>query len=96
MTMSETAWIIGEIIVGIALLGLLSAVVTVIMVRLLSPASPAAEILQQRYARGDLTREQYEQMRQDLGISALSGDSFPALQSNGREAEVVPGSPRAR
>ncbi len=30
-------------------------------------APSAREILDQRYARGELTREQYEQMRSDLG-----------------------------
>ena len=29
-------------------------------------AGPAAEILQQRYARGEITREQYMQMLEDL------------------------------
>jgi hypothetical protein len=48
IAMSETFWIIGEIIVGIALLGLLSAVVTAVMVPFLnklSKRSGAAEIL---------------------------------------------------
>ncbi len=31
-----------------------------------SGASRALEILQERYARGEITREQYEQMRRDL------------------------------
>ena len=31
------------------------------------PAAPSArDILDQRYARGELSREQYEQMRQDI------------------------------
>ncbi len=30
------------------------------------PPESAREILDRRYARGELTREQYEQMRQDL------------------------------
>lgn len=30
------------------------------------PEETALEILQKRYARGELSREQYEQMRQDL------------------------------
>jgi uncharacterized membrane protein len=71
--MNETFWIIGEIIVGIAILGLLSAVVTAVMVPLLNKFSKhagAAEILGERYARGELTREQYLQMRQDLGIGS--------------------------
>ncbi len=38
--------------------------------------SRALEVLKERYARGEITREQYEQMRQDLmrgGGSAPSG-----------------------
>jgi putative membrane protein len=45
----------------------------VFLVRLLSGAAPPAtgggralEILRERYARGELTREQYEQMKKEL------------------------------
>jgi putative membrane protein len=31
------------------------------------PRDPSYEILRQRYARGEITREQYEEMRRDLG-----------------------------
>lgn len=65
--MSETVLIIAEIIVGIALLGVLSAVITVIVVRMLPAGrSRAAEILDERYARGELTRDQYDQMQGEL------------------------------
>lgn len=94
MTVNDTFWIIGEIIVGIALLGLLSAAVTAVMVPLLSKTekrSGAAEILAGRYARGELTREQYAQMREDLGIGTPIGASFGPEGSNGRETIVGPG-----
>lgn len=39
--------------------------------RLMPPAAPAGQapldILQMRYARGEITKEQYEQMKRDLG-----------------------------
>jgi putative membrane protein len=34
-----------------------------------SSASRALEILKERYAKGELTREQFEQMKRDLGES---------------------------
>jgi uncharacterized membrane protein len=91
-TMSETFWIIGEIIVGIAFLGVLSAVVTLIMTRLLSKPPGAAEILGERYARGELTREQYERMRQDTGIGPVAGEGLRAGTADGRDAGVALGS----
>ena len=79
--MSETFWIIGEIIVGIGVLGFLSAVITAVMVPLLNKASKhvgAEQILGERYARGEITREQYLQMRQDLDIGAgAEGEAHP-------------------
>jgi len=83
--MSETEFIIAEVIVGIGLLGLLSAVITAVMVPLLSRQSRAVEIVRERYAKGDLSREQYEQMRQDLTIAAPSADAFVAPTADGRE-----------
>ncbi len=32
------------------------------------PEASADEILKQRYARGEITKEQYEQMRRDLSV----------------------------
>jgi len=63
-----------------------------------SPAGPSRplEILQERYTRGELTHEQYEQMRQDLGISAIAGDGLRAPPADGRDASSVPGSHQAR
>lgn len=66
-------WGIGMMVFWVALLVGLGALV----VRLLQGGSAAAsgptgsvsraeDILKERYARGELTREQYEQMRQDL------------------------------
>ena len=86
--MNETFWIIGEIIVGIAILGLGSAVVTAVMAPFLDKRTkrPAtAAILGERYARGELTREQYLQMRHDLEIDAEVGE----VLATGRE---MPGS----
>lgn len=87
--MSDAALIIAEIIAGIAVLGLLSAVITYVMVRLLSPTPPAVEILQQRYARGELTREQYMQMQQDLGLTTVAAGLNGTAESDGRDAVVV-------
>lgn len=82
--MNETFWIVGEIIVGIAVLGVLSAVVTAVMVPFLDRVSKRhgpAEILQERYAKGELSREQYQEMRQDLGfgIAAEPSRHFSSL-----------------
>jgi uncharacterized membrane protein len=68
--MNETFWIIAEVFVGAGVLGLLSAVITAIMVPLLSKYPETEEILRKRYARGELTREQYAQIRQDLANGA--------------------------
>jgi uncharacterized membrane protein len=79
--MNETFWIIGEIIVGIAILGLGSAVVTAVMAPFLDKRTkrPAtAAILGERYARGELSRAQYVQMREDLGIDADNGEVVSA------------------
>lgn len=85
MAMSDTFWIIGEIIAGVAILGFLSAVITAVMVPLLNKVSKhvgAEQILGERYARGELTREQYLQMRQDLGIGAEADeDRLPTPMS---------------
>lgn len=83
LIVNDTFWIIGEIIVGIAILGVLSAVITVIMTRQLSKSRSATEILGERYARGELTREQYQQMGQDLGMSASLPESLRTGSPNG-------------
>lgn len=83
--MSELEFIIAEVIIGIGLLGLLSAVVTAVMVPLLNRQSRVAEILRERYAKGDLSREQYEQMRRDLATVAPSAGGFVAPRANDRE-----------
>ncbi len=65
--MTQTTWIIAEIFAGIALLTLLTAFVT----RWFGPTAKRgpAEILQERYARGELSRNEYRQMADDLGIT---------------------------
>ena len=93
--MSDTFWIVGEIIVGIAILGLLSAPITLIMTRLLAKPPAAAEVLSERYARGELTREQYLQMRQDLGIGADSAKALRHAPLDEREAGTGAGSRRS-
>ncbi|HUY98842.1 MAG TPA: SHOCT domain-containing protein [Thermomicrobiaceae bacterium] len=72
--MSGTSWIVAEVFVGIVLLMIVGGLLGVFVPRMLgeSPSSPD-EILNRRYARGELTREQYLQMRQDLGIPAGAG-----------------------
>ena len=86
--MNDTFWIVGEIIVGIAVLGVLSAVVTAVMVPFLDHVSKrhgAAEILAERYAKGEVTREQYEHMRQDLGIGLTVPEAPRAGSMDERE-----------
>jgi hypothetical protein len=82
--MSDTVFIIGEIIAGIAIIGVGSAIVTVIVARLLPKPTRDAEVLRERYARGDLTREQYVQICQDLGI-APTGGLAPAERADSRQ-----------
>lgn len=88
--MSETTFVIGEIIVGIAFLGVISAVITVIMVRLLPRGrSRAAEILDERYARGDLTPDQYAQMRRNIAIPVGVEETPPVPYVNGAAVDTV-------
>ncbi|MDO8674454.1 MAG: SHOCT domain-containing protein [Dehalococcoidia bacterium] len=68
----------GGIIMGIVMLlvwGLITGGIVLLVVWLVRQAQPAAatnggkgalDILKDRYARGEITREQYEQMRRDL------------------------------
>jgi hypothetical protein len=85
--MSETTLVIGEIIIGIAFLGLVSAVITIIMVRLLPKGrSHAAEILDERYARGELTPDQYAQMRRNIANDVGVGEIPPVPSVNGAAA----------
>jgi hypothetical protein len=99
MSMSETFWIMAEITVGIAFLGILSAVITAIMVPLLNKLdkrSRAMEILAERYAQGELTREQYTQMRQDLGMGAADEARQSIEPADGRDTELVIGSRQSK
>jgi len=92
-TMSETAFIIAEIIVGIAVLGVLSAVVTAAMVPWLSRRPGAREVLGERYARGEISRDEYLRMRQDLEIEATAAIAPETLSTGDRDAKAV-GGPR--
>ena len=65
--MTHTVWIIAEVFVGLSVLMLLTAFLT----RWFSPPrrSYPAEILKARYARGEISRAEYQQMAADLGIT---------------------------
>jgi hypothetical protein len=95
ITMNETAWIVAEIIVGLAVLVVVIGAVSVVATRLLVKRSPA-DIARERYARGELTREQYHQMRQDFGITSVAENGFRAPQANDRDLGAVPGSRRIK
>lgn len=73
--MSETTWIIAEIFAGLALLTVLGAAVG----RWLSPPSRRnpTEILNERYARGELSNNEYRQMAENLGIAVPHGNDQP-------------------
>ncbi len=69
------AMVIGVVITLLVLLGLVILVVWVVrrtnsgspgLVNGTARAQSPKEVLQMRYARGEITREQYEQMVQDL------------------------------
>jgi len=82
---NNTFWIIAEIIIGIAFLGLLSAVVTVIMTRLLGKSSGANDILDERYARGELNRDEYMRMRRDIEFGTSASNGSDARPADGQE-----------
>lgn len=88
--MSETGWIIAEIFIGIAFLTLLTAVLTRLMGEGSKKRRPA-EILDERYARGELTHEQYVQMRQDLDLSAISEDGLGTARAESRGTRTLSG-----
>ncbi|MGA7670077.1 MAG: SHOCT domain-containing protein [Nitrolancea sp.] len=64
--MTQTTWIIAEVFVGIAMLTILTAFVT----HWFGPPSKRgpAEILKERYARGEISRSEYREMAEDLGV----------------------------
>jgi uncharacterized membrane protein len=66
--MSDAVAVIVAITLGLALLAVVGAAVTVLIVRLMPwPKSPGLNILRERYAKGELTDERYEEMRRRLG-----------------------------
>lgn len=65
--MTQTTWIIAEIFAGIALLMVLIAILTRMFPS--TDKRGPAEILKERYARGELSRAEYHQMAEDLGIA---------------------------
>ena len=69
--MSGASLIIFEIFAGIAFLTILGCVIAVVMTRIFGTPDKQAqltELLNQRYAKGELSREQYLQMRRDIGL----------------------------
>ena len=73
--MTQTTWIIAEIFAGITILILLTAFVT----RWFGPPGQRdpADILKERYARGEISRVEYQQMANDLGISIHQATDRP-------------------
>ncbi|HEX6508816.1 MAG TPA: hypothetical protein VF221_14405 [Chloroflexota bacterium] len=93
--MSDIVVIVAEIIIGLALLTVVGAAVGVVVNRM-TVKRPPIEMLQERYIRGELTRDQYVQMRQDLAATRTFGEGLRAPQPNGREAEVAFGSEKTK
>ena len=89
ITMSGTEWIIAEVFVGLGFLVLLTAIVSRLMGDNSKRQGPA-EILDWRYAQGELTHEQYQQMRQDLGLT-ISRDGFGASPAESRNTRTLSG-----
>jgi len=66
--MSDAVAVIVAITLGLAFLTVVGAAVTVLIVRLMPwPKSPAHNTLRERYAKGELTDERYEEMKRRLG-----------------------------
>jgi hypothetical protein len=66
-TVNEIVLIIAAIALGIAFITLVGVGSTILMVRLLpGKPAPGLDILRERYARGEITQEQYEHMRRSL------------------------------
>lgn len=93
--MSDVVVVVGEIIIGLALLTVVGGAVAVVTTRLLGKASPQ-EILRERYARGELTREQYEQAQRDIAVPVGLDEGFQRTQLDGRDTEVIASSNKPR
>lgn len=88
--MTQTTWIIAEVFVGISLLMMLTAFLT----RWFSPPAQRGpdEILKERYARGELSRVEYQQMAGDLGITIPRDESSSSrARDQGMETRIPSG-----
>jgi|ThiBio_1000_plan_1041568.scaffolds.fasta_scaffold30332_2 hypothetical protein len=93
--MNETGWIVVEIFLGIGFLMILG----VLVARLTGDNSKQrgpAEMLDWRYVNGELTHEQYEQMRQDLGLMPRTGERITASQKEHRDMTALSGMHQAK
>ena len=89
--MHGTSLIVFEIFAGIAFLTVLGTVIAVVMTKMFGAPEPGGSVeatLRRRYARGELTREQYLQMRSDLGLS-LGDDTLVAGAAPRTERETA-------
>lgn len=86
--MSDVVIVVAEIIVGIAFLTVVGGLVAVLVSRLQVKPSPA-DVLEERYARGELTHDQFEQSRRDLAFHGTFGEIIQAQGDNGHEPEPV-------
>jgi uncharacterized membrane protein len=63
--MNDATQVVIAIVIGIAFLGVVSIALTVVAMRLFS-RSGSLEILDQRYAKGEIDAAQYDEMRTRL------------------------------
>jgi uncharacterized membrane protein len=60
-------FVVAAIAIGIAFITIVGAAVAVVLVRVMpAPKSPAFESLRERYAKGEITDERYDEMRRRL------------------------------
>ena len=65
--MDGAVLLVAAIAIGLAFLTVVGAAVAVFLVRVMpAPKSPALEIVRERYARGEISNEQFDEMRRKL------------------------------